>query len=214
MAMRTGSAADGRAHHGNRYGRSEEGRLAILQAADGLLVDKGFDGVTMEGIAKRAGVAKQTIYRWWKTKADVLLDAFLEDALEDLEPSDTGDVAVDLPQYLHRLAVFLGESDEGAVFRALTAKAQLDPEFGRIFRERCLEPQRRRSLVLLERAVERGQLPGELDAAAEMELLVSPIFLRVLVTAQPIPRGFTDALASSLLGRHHAHGLVTGPARE
>ena len=188
-------------HHGNRHGRSEEGRQAILQAADGLLVDKGFDGVTMEGIARRAGVAKQTIYRWWKTKADVLLDAFLEDALEDLEPTDTGDVAVDLPQYLHRLAVFLGESDEGAVFRALMAKAQLDPEFARVFRERCLVPARQRSLVLLERAVERGQLPAELDVVAEMELLVSPIFYRVLVTAEAIPREFTDRLASSLLHR-------------
>jgi hypothetical protein len=129
----------------------------------------------------------------------VLLDAFLEDALEDLEPPDTGDVAVDLPQYLHRLAVFLGESDEGAVFRALMAKAQLDPEFARVFRERCLGPARERSLVLLERAVERGQLPKGLDANAEMELLVSPIFYRVLVTAEPIPREFTDSLASTLL---------------
>jgi AcrR family transcriptional regulator len=196
-----------KAHHGNRHGHSEEARVAILQAADDLLVEKGFDGVTMEGIAKQAGVAKQTVYRWWRSKADVLLDAFLQDAVEDLEPPDTGDIAVDLPEYLHRLAVFLGESDEGAVFRALMAKAQLDPEFARVFRERCLEPARARSLVLLERAVERGQLPEGLDAAAEMELLVAPIFYRVLVTAEPITRTFTDSLALSLLQQLRASAI-------
>jgi AcrR family transcriptional regulator len=74
-------------HRGNRHGRSEAAREAILRAADDLLVEKGFAGVTVEGIARAAGVAKQTVYRWWSSKTDVLMDAFLEDAAEDLAPS-------------------------------------------------------------------------------------------------------------------------------
>lgn len=194
-------ATQERAHHGNRHGRSEKGRLAILHAADDLLVEKGFDAVTMEGIAKRAGVAKQTIYRWWPSKADVLLEAFLQDAAEDLTAPDTGDAAADLPEYLRRLALFLSDSDAGAVFRALTARAQLDPTFAREFRARCLEPQRREGALLLERAVERGELPAGLDAAAEMELLVGPIFYRVLVTGEPVGPEFTDRLADAFLRR-------------
>lgn len=82
--------ASAQPHRGNRHGRSEAAREAILHAADDLLVEKGFAGVTVEGIAKAAGVAKQTVYRWWSSKTDVLMDAFLEDAAAELEPPDTG----------------------------------------------------------------------------------------------------------------------------
>ena len=102
-----GAEPSGRRHHGNRHGRSEQARQAVLEAADDLLVEKGFAGVTIEGIAARAGVAKQTIYRWWKTKTDVLLDAFLQDVAEDLTPPDHGDVARDLRAHLRQLAQFL-----------------------------------------------------------------------------------------------------------
>jgi Bacterial regulatory proteins, tetR family len=77
-------------HRGNRYGRSEAAREAVLEAADDLLVENGFAGVTIEGIAARAGVGKQTIYRWWSSKTDILMDAFLEDAAQQLIPPDFG----------------------------------------------------------------------------------------------------------------------------
>jgi hypothetical protein len=69
-------------HRGNRHRRSEEARIAILEAADNLLVERGFTALTMEGIAAAAGVAKQTIYRWWRSKTEVLMDALLEDVAE------------------------------------------------------------------------------------------------------------------------------------
>src|SRR3954467_3442146 len=116
-------------HHGNRHGRSELARQAVLEAADDLLVAKGFAGVTMEGIAARAGVAKQTVYRWWPSKTDVLVDAFLQDLAEEATPPDHGDLALDLRAHLRQLARFLGESDPGAVFRALIAQTQHDPAF-------------------------------------------------------------------------------------
>lgn len=55
----------------------------VLHAADDLLVERGFGGVTIEGIAARAGVAKQTIYRWWSSKVDILLDTLIDDAGKD-----------------------------------------------------------------------------------------------------------------------------------
>ena len=64
----------------------------MLEAADGLLVERGFAGVTIEGIAAAAGVAKQTIYRWWTSKTGILLDALLQDAAEHLTPADHGDL--------------------------------------------------------------------------------------------------------------------------
>ncbi|MGW3286591.1 TetR/AcrR family transcriptional regulator [Streptomyces sp. NPDC001002] len=195
----------GRRHHGNRHGRSEEARQAVLEAADDLLVEKGFAGVTMEGIAARAGVAKQTLYRWWSAKTDILMDALLQDAVEDLTPPDTGDLGRDLRDYLWRLAVFLGESDPGAVFRALIAQAQHDPAFAREFRSRCLEPQRLRDRALPQRALDMGLLPADLDIEAETDQLVGPLYYRVLVSGEPVGQAFTDGLADAFLRRH---GLV------
>ncbi|MFK0159015.1 TetR/AcrR family transcriptional regulator [Streptomyces sp. NPDC090499] len=191
-----------RRHHGNRHGRSQEARLAVLEAADDLLVEKGFAGVTMEGIAARAGVAKQTVYRWWRTKTDVLMDAFLQDADEDLTPPDSGDLAADLRTYLRRLAVFLGTSHAGAVYRALIAQAQHDPAFAREFRSRCLAVQRHRDVVLLERALAAGRLPAGLDPDAEADQLVGPLYYRVLVSAGPVDEGFVDTLVDAFLLRH------------
>ncbi|MFF7245821.1 TetR/AcrR family transcriptional regulator [Embleya sp. NPDC008237] len=220
MASRTqGTRADGskaddtggsvRQHHGNRHGRSEQARLAVLEAADDLLAEKGFAGVTMEGIAARAGVAKQTIYRWWSTKTDVLMDAFLQDAIEDLTPPDSGDLAHDLRDYLRQLAHFLGRSDSGAVFRALIAQAQHDPAFARDFRSRWLDAQRGRDRLPLERAIHDNRLPADLDIASETDQLVGPLYYRVLVTAEPIDDAFTDGLVDAFLRRH---GSTAPPA--
>ena len=73
-------APRGRAPHR----RDENARIAVLHAADDLLVERGFGGVTVEGIAARAGVAKQTIYRWWPSKVDILLDTLIDDASRGL----------------------------------------------------------------------------------------------------------------------------------
>ncbi|WP_406154368.1 TetR/AcrR family transcriptional regulator [Streptomyces sp. NBC_01023] len=191
----------GRSHHGNRHGRSEKARFAVLEAADDLLAEKGFAGVTMEGIATRAGVAKQTIYRWWSTKTDVLMDAFLQDVAEEPPSRDHGDVARDLSDHLGRLGHFLSGTDPGAVFKALMAQTQHDPAFAKDFRARYLDEQRRRDQLPLERAVRRGELPADLDVAAETDQIVGPLYYRVLVTGEPISRDFTDRLVRSFLRR-------------
>src|ERR1700761_4612106 len=101
-----GSAAGparGRAPHR----RNEQARLAVLHAADDLLAERGFAGVTIEGIAARAGVAKQTIYRWWPSKVDVLLDTLIEDSQQDLAVPDTGSAIADARRYLRNLAAFI-----------------------------------------------------------------------------------------------------------
>jgi AcrR family transcriptional regulator len=191
----------GRRHHGNRHGRSETARQAVLEAADDLLVETGFAGITMEGIAARAGVAKQTIYRWWNTKTDVLMDAFLQDMTEELTPPNHGDIARDLRAYLRQLARFLSGSDAGAVFKALIAQAQHDPVFAAKFRSRYLDEQRRRDRLPLERAARRGQLPARLDIAAETDQLVGPLYYRILVTDEPVGHDFTDRLVDAFLHR-------------
>jgi AcrR family transcriptional regulator len=186
-------------HRGNRYGRSEEAREAVLQAADNLLSEVGFAALTIEGIAARAGVGKQTIYRWWASKTDVLLDAFLDDALEYLVPQDTGDLARDLRAHLRNLARFLTQTDAGTVFRALAGQAQHDDKLARRLRADYLARQRQIDAVPLLRAIERGVLKKNLDIELAIDQLVGPIYFRVLVTGDTVTQKFTDALVKGFM---------------
>jgi AcrR family transcriptional regulator len=199
MGSDGGTAATRSGHHGNRHGRSEEARQAVLEAADDLLVERGFAGVTIEGIAARAGVAKQTIYRWWPSKVDILMDAFVDDMFQHLTPPDRGDLERELRTHLSRLARFLTASDPGAVFRALAGLAQHDPEVAARFRADCLGRQRALDRLPLERAVARGDLSAQTDIELAVDQLVGPIYYRVLVTGQPVPRAFTDTLVDRFL---------------
>jgi AcrR family transcriptional regulator len=188
-----------RRHHGNRHGRSEDARQAVLRAADDLLVERGFAGVTVEGIAAAAGVGKQTIYRWWTSKTEILLDVFLEDAAEQLTPVDHGDLGRDLREHLKALAAFLREDDAGAVFKALIGHAQHDEEFAVTLRARYLDAQRSRDRLPLERAIARGELPADLDTAVAVDRLVGPVYHRALITGDPVNAAFVDTLVDAFL---------------
>ena len=193
-----------REHRGNRYGRSEAARKAVLEAADNLLVEIGFAAVTIEGIAARAGVGKQTIYRWWPSKTDVLMDAFLDDAVQALTPEDTGDLGRDLRSHLGKLAEFLTRSDAGSVFRALIGQAQHDPAMATQFRKDHLARQREVDRLPLRRALERGQLPADTDIDRALDQLVGPIYYRALVSGAATSRQFIDELVADFLLRKKA----------
>lgn len=188
-------------HYGNRHGRSEEARQAVLQAADDLLVERGFAGLTVEGIAARAGVAKQTVYRWWPSKVDILMDAFIEDMEQDLTPPDHGDLERDLRAHLAGIAEFLTKDDAGAVFRALAGQAQHDAALATRLRTDYLSRQRARDQLPLRRAIERGQLPAGTDVDLAVDQLVGPVYYRVLVTGDPVPPAFTNALVDGFLAQ-------------
>jgi AcrR family transcriptional regulator len=190
-------AHEARGHSVHR--RSESARRAILHAADDLLVELGFAGVTVEGIAARAGVGKQTIYRWWRSKVEVLLDCLLEDTAEELPLPDTGHVDKDLRLRLRQISMFLTRSDAGQVLRALVGEAQHDEAMASAFRTRYLRVSRDRDRSILERGVERGELPAGLDLNAVLDQLVGPVYYRVLVTGERVDQRFTEDLVSRFM---------------
>jgi AcrR family transcriptional regulator len=107
--------------------RSEEARRAVLHAVDDLLLEVGYAGMTMKGIADRAGVGRQTVYRWWSTKAEILLEASADDAEQELAiVSGVDDDATTLQRYLEALSTFMTASPAGIAYRALLAAAQHD----------------------------------------------------------------------------------------
>jgi AcrR family transcriptional regulator len=189
-------APKGRAPHR----RNEQARIAVLHAADDLLAERGFTGVTIEGIAARAGVAKQTIYRWWPSKVEVLLDTLIEDSQESLALPETGSAIEDARQYLRRLAAFITGDPAGQVLLALIGEAQHDRAMAAAFHARYLDPRRRLEQAMLARGVASGELPPDLDIDQALDALAGPVFYRALVTGGPISPAFTDGLVADVLG--------------
>lgn len=189
-------------HHGNRFRRSEEARIAILEAVDDLLLERGFAALTMEAVATRAGVGKQTIYRWWPSKTDLLLDAFLDEVEEEMTPIDLGDLCADLGRRAEQLVEFFNRPSNAAMFRALAGQAQHDSAIASRFHEAVIGQQRDRDRAPFEHARRRGELPPGLDVERAIETLTAPIYYRLLVTGEPLAAADAERTVSEWLGRH------------
>ncbi|MGW6686676.1 TetR/AcrR family transcriptional regulator [Streptomyces sp. NPDC054961] len=188
--------------------RSDRSRRAILDAALALVGEVGYNKLTIEAIAARAGVGKQTIYRWWSSKAAVLLDASLAlagdagDAGASQWPGfpDTGDLAADLKHVLRATVDEFNDEKYEAPARALTAAGATDPALGARFTEQLLEPQLARYEARLRSARESGQLAPDADLRLTVEMLLGPLTYRWLLRTAPLTHAYTDALVDAVLG--------------
>ncbi|MGW2860522.1 TetR/AcrR family transcriptional regulator [Streptomyces sp. NPDC001205] len=177
--------------------RDEAARLAVLHAADDLLVEHGFGGLTVEAIARRAGVAKQTIYRWWPSKVEILLDTLIEDSGKSL-PVPEKATAASIRGYLRGFARFLTRDPAGKVLLALLAEAQHDPATATSFHQRYLGPRRAQERELLKRAADAGEISPALGPDAALDALLGPIVYCAL-TGSAVPRALVDTLVEELL---------------
>jgi AcrR family transcriptional regulator len=162
--------------------RSEQTRLAILTATYELTTEVGYQDLTIEGIAARAGAGKQTVYRWWPTKADVLMEALALKADLGVSVADQGSFEADLGVFLRDSAVLLEHPGVVPVLRSLMSEAQRDPDFRRRFQEGFLGKRRAAVETLVSRASERGDKPGYLSAGLCADLVFGLIWYRVLAT--------------------------------
>jgi AcrR family transcriptional regulator len=181
--------------------RSERARRAILQAADNLLVERGFDGVTVEGIAARAGVGKQTIYRWWPSKTDILLEALLEDAEVGFEFPDTGDPIADVRQFLRNAGHFLTATDSGRVYRALLGRALHDTEAAETLRTGYQDRQRERNYPGIERLLRHLGVRDRSQQAIETihDALLGPVIFVGIIRAVPVEDAFVNTIVDTVV---------------
>ena len=179
--------------------RSEDSRRAILAATFELTAECGYAGLTIDGIAARSGTGKQTIYRWWPSKTDILFEALMVDAAEFFTTPDHGELGPDLRDRLGQVASFLTETDAGAVVRALAGQAQHDPAVAARFAAEFVAAQRDRDREPFRRAAARGDLAAGTDIELAIDELAGPVYYRVLVTRESVPRRFTDALVRRYL---------------
>ncbi|MFI6347160.1 TetR/AcrR family transcriptional regulator [Streptomyces sp. NPDC050560] len=180
--------------------RSEESRGAVLRAAFELMAEAGYGALTIEGIARRAGVGKQTIYRWWPSKAHVLREALAVKAEMVIDHSDHGDYEADLRAFLGDTFRLGGRADLAAILRALMAEAQIDAEFGEIFRGDFLSRRRAALCAVLDRARERGDLPGTPTPELVQDIVFGTLWYRLLATHRPLDAALVDDLVVTLTG--------------
>jgi len=178
--------------------RSEPARRAILAAATHLVGREGYGRVTMEAIAREAGVSKQTVYRWWPTKAAIVLEALNEGAAAIAPASDRGSLSADLRLFLRR-TVAGADGGNARLLAALMAAAQLDDAFAESFRTGFLARRRQALRELLERGRERDEVASSANLDFLVELAFATLWYRILVRHQPLNRRFADRLTDAVL---------------
>jgi len=182
--------------------RSERSRRAILDASMELVGEVGYNKLTIEAIASRAGVGKQTIYRWWPSKAAVLLDAFtavVTDPEYEEGIPDTGDLEADLKKVLRATADEFADAAFEAPYRALAVAGAADPEVSAQFLERLMEPGLEVYMRRLSAAQEAGQIAEDVDLGLAVEMLLGPFQQRWLARTGPLTHEFTDSLVDLVL---------------
>lgn len=166
--------------------RSPEADKAILAAAVDLLADEGYAGVTMEGVAARAGVGKATVYRRWPCKSALIVDAVTACRERACPPADTGSARDDLLVFVRGFMNHLRTSDAGRVMPALVAELARSPELAAAFREEFVLPRRARVLEAVRRGVERGEVRAGVDAEVVADGMIALLMHRFLVTGMEI----------------------------
>jgi AcrR family transcriptional regulator len=178
--------------------RSDRAHRAILEATGQLIQEQGFAATSIDQIAQRAGVGKQTIYRWWPNKAAVVL-AYAQQATRRVPEPDTGSLRGDLRTLAADLCRMLGDTPGGRVCVELIGAAQVDPAFATAFRETFSSGRRATVLAALRRGQERGEVRADVDLEAATDMLYGPIWYRRLVSQAPLTKAFAHELADAVV---------------
>jgi AcrR family transcriptional regulator len=179
-------------------GRSARARAALLDATVAELLEVGYGRLRLESVAARAGVHKTTVYRRWPDRFALIAEALLDQRSADVPIPDTGSVRDELRLLAQAVATSITAPVGETLTRTLIAEAGHLPEAAAAMR-RFWATRSRLAGELVTRAVERGQLPADTDAEQLIEALVGPLYLRLLVTGDPITDAYVDRLVDLLL---------------
>jgi|tagenome__1003787_1003787.scaffolds.fasta_scaffold20288147_2 AcrR family transcriptional regulator len=179
--------------------RSTDTELAILQATRELLVEFGVHGLTVEKVAARAGVAKTTIYRRWRDKDELALAVVLEMVDQVVELPDLGDTRAELLAFVHAAVKALGSTLMGRVMQGLVSDLATNPELARAFRDRAVSARDAEVERLVARGIARGDLRPDTDPEVVHELLVGPVYYRLLLSGRPLNRALATRNVEAVL---------------
>ena len=179
-------------------------RQEILEAAYKLLRDKGFNAVGSHEIAQAAGVSSATLYRWWKSKEEILFDACFERMKPILAIPETGSGLTRLRRYVLRAAEFL-VSEEGAVMARVFTGIHEDERLRQAFLERYIKHRRQIQRRIIEDAIASGELKSTTDPELLIDVLTGPLFFRWLQGHAPLDKGFAKGILDRVIPAFQPH---------
>jgi AcrR family transcriptional regulator len=184
-------------------GRTARTRAAVLDATLAELVDRGYEGMSVETVAGRAGVHKTTVYRRWGSRERLVAEALEAAAESRIGTPNTGDVEGDLRALARAVRAMLSGREGVAAVYALVSGARVSPEVGRVAR-RFWATRMAHVGPIVERAVERGQLRRGTKTAEVIEHLAAPLYYRLLVRGEPPTEADADLAAAVVLAAAQA----------
>lgn len=181
--------------------RSQTTRRAILDAALQLLRTEDYRDISIDRISMDAKVGKQSIYRWWSSKAELILEAYADRAVQMAPPPSalTGDAFADLEAALARLFEIMADDQVSRSVRSFIAEAQFDPAFRATFYQAFVSRRHAFFGGILERGVAAGQLRSDLDIEGTMDIILGAFWFRLLSGGpRPLDREYARLIVGLL----------------
>jgi AcrR family transcriptional regulator len=189
--------------------RSDRAHRAILDAARAELVEHGFSRLRLEHVAARAGVGKATIYRRWPSKEALAGDLLAELAAPHIAVADAGDTRSELRSCVATAMHAVADTPFGAVIRALLSQIATNPDLGDPFRATVVRARRDEVARVVARGIARGDLRPDADADVATELLVGPVYFRLMFGGE-LSDAFADQIADTVFRGYAAAGAADG----
>jgi AcrR family transcriptional regulator len=184
---------------------------AILDAFFSQLVSEGFADLRLEHVAAQAGVGKATIYRRWPSKEALALDLLLQLAAPHIAIDDTGDTRAELLAAVTNAMNAITSTPFGPVIRALLSQIAMNPALGDPFRASVVQDRRAEVARVIARGIQRGDLRRDAEVDVATELLVGPVYFR-LMFGGPLDEAFAAHVVDAVL-RGYARPLRRGRPR-
>ncbi|MBE1501330.1 AcrR family transcriptional regulator [Amycolatopsis lexingtonensis] len=172
---------------------------AISEAVMWELAEQGFGRLSMEAVAKRAGVGKSALYRRWTSKEHMIASVVTEFSVTRAAETDTGTLRGDLRETMQALIDWLTHPLFSRILPDLVAEDARAPEYGRGLREAIGGPRREVGEKMLRRAITRGELPADLDMEMALDVLAAPIYWRLVVRQAEAEPDYVDRLVAYAL---------------
>jgi AcrR family transcriptional regulator len=173
--------------------------IAIRRATLQELARAGYARMSMEAIARRAGVGKAAIYRRWPTKSALVVTVISAVAAHGAEAPDTGTLRGDVRALLAANAALLRRPLTQRILADLMAETRRAPELEAALRTHVQVPRRAKGRDLLRRAIERGELRADLDLDLALDLLIAPLYWRIVASRRTATPSYLDALTTIIV---------------
>ncbi|TYB64405.1 TetR/AcrR family transcriptional regulator [Nonomuraea sp. PA05] len=172
---------------------------AITEAVLDEWAEHGYGRLSMEAVAKRAGVGKSALYRRWASKEEMAMSVISEILAAETSVPDTGSLRGDVRAALDAIMELYVHPRFSRILPDLAAEAARNPELGHVNESMVCTPRREQSRVMFERAIERGEVPADLDMELVLDLVVAPIYWRLSVRRVEAGPGYLDGLTDMMI---------------